>query len=120
MKQWFLEIYANAWLAGLLYWLPMAFCAFGYLVRTARNFAKDRRARVQVGGYYHPTDTVGSLLGRAVMTILPIGNLFAAIFDVAPDLLGRFFKWLHRVFDQPLVPDLPDGKERRAVPEERL
>lgn len=31
-------------------------------------------------------------------------NLLAACFDLAPKMLGRFFEWIGRVFDQPLVP----------------
>lgn len=113
-----LDVYNNTLLAGLLYWLPLGFCAAGYIARTARNFATDRRQRTTPGVYYRPTDTLGSLIGRAVVSLLPIGNLLAAIFDLGPEVFGRFFEFIGRVFNQPLVPDLPDGQEirnRRAV-----
>jgi hypothetical protein len=113
MIDWVLGLWANKWIAFLLYWVPAAFCAVGYLLRTARNFRKDRAKRVEVGAYYHPTDTLGTLIGRAVVTILPIGNLLAGLFDLSPEVFGRFFTWIGKVFDQPLVPDFDDGDERR-------
>ncbi len=113
LQSWALRIWSDAWLAGLLYWLPLGFCAVGYIARTARNFATDRRERVRPGAFYRPTDTLGSLIGRALVTMLPVGNLLAAIFDLSPEVFGKFFEWIGKVFNQPLVPDLPDGSERR-------
>jgi hypothetical protein len=115
MTDWVLGLWANKWIAFGLYWLPLAFCAFGYVVRTARNFAKDRAERMRAGAYYHPTDTIGTLIGRGVVTIVPIANFCAAVFDLAPEVFGRFFKWIGRVFDQPLVPDVPNGPEIRKA-----
>jgi hypothetical protein len=111
---WVLNLWANRWIAFGLYWLPLAFCAFGYILRTGRNFRKDRAKRVEVGEFYHPTDTIGTLIGRGLLTIIPLANVCAAVFDLAPEVFGKFFSWLERVFSQPLVPDLPNGKEIRA------
>lgn len=113
MIDYVLGLWANKWIALGLYWLPLAFCAYGYLVRTAHNFAKDRRTRVTPGAYYSPTDTLGTLIGRGFVTIIPLANVCAAVFDLAPEVFGRFFDWISRVFNVPLVPDLPDGEARR-------
>lgn len=111
MMNWVLGLWANKWIALGMYWLPFAFCAVGYLIRTARNFAKDRALRVTPGAlFYHPTDTLGTLIGRGFVTVLPVANLCAAVFDLAPEVFGRFFSWIGRVFNQPLVPDLPNGE----------
>lgn len=115
MIDWTLSIWANQWIAFGLYWAPLAFCAVGYFARTMRNFTKDRSERIKPGGYYVPTDTLGTLIGRAVVTLLPVGNLLAAVFDLAPEVFGRFFKWISRVFNHPLVPDFKDGPERRKA-----
>lgn len=115
IHEWTMTIWSDTWLAALLYWLPLGFCALGYIARTASNFAKDRKERVRPGAFYRPTDTMGSLIGRAVVSVLPIGNLLAAIFDLSPEVFGKFFEWLRAVFDQPLVPDLPDGQELRSA-----
>lgn len=113
LQQFATRIWSDALLAGLLYWLPVAFCTLGYIARTARNFAHDRKQRITPNAFYRPTDTVGSLIGRAMVSILPVGNLLAAIFDLSPEVFGKFFDLLRRVFDQPLVPDFQDGAERR-------
>jgi hypothetical protein len=103
------NVTANFWTAFMLYWLPLILCAVGYLIRTWQNYQKDIKARAKCDtdgkGYYSPTDTLGSLIARAIVTILPIGNMLAAIFDVAPDLFGSFFKWMGKIFNQPLVPE---------------
>lgn len=91
-----------------LYWLPLVLCAFGYTVRTAKNIQKDKEERSRIEkkgeGYYEPTDTIGDLIGRSVITIIPIGNLWAALFDVSPEVFERLFEWIGKTFNQPLVP----------------
>jgi hypothetical protein len=86
----------------LLYWLPLSVCVFWYTVRTWANYQKDMAKRDD--NFYRPTDTIGSLIGRALVSIIPVANLLAAIFDIAPGMLSVFFSWIGRVFDQPLVP----------------
>lgn len=113
MIDWVLGLWANKWIAFGLYWVPLAFCAVGYILRTGRNFKKDRAARVKPGGIYYPTDTLGTLIGRGLVTVIPVANFGAAVFDLAPEVFGRFFDWIGRVFNQPLVPDLPNGAEMR-------
>jgi hypothetical protein len=93
----------------LLYWVPTAFCAFGYLIKTAENTRKDivnrdRLEREKASDKYVPTDTIGSIIGRGIVSIMPVANLFAAVFDVAPTVFGRFFAMVGRVFNQPIVP----------------
>lgn len=93
----------------LLYWIPLAICAFGYFLRTLKNYRKDLASRseaIETDGHYRPTDTVGTLIGRGIAATIPVCNLLCAIFDVAPSLLGRFFGFIGRVFDQPLVPKI--------------
>lgn len=93
------------YLAALLYWLPLAFCAVGYTVRTYRNCAADMDRRSKLRGYYNPTDTLGTLIGRAVITLLPVGNLLAAVFDLGFEAWTLVFKCLEKLFSVPLVPD---------------
>lgn len=91
----------------LLYWVPLSLCAFGYTIRTWVNYQKDVKERTRCemrGDVYHPTDTIGTLIARGLATMIPIINLWAAAFDVAPKMFGRFFGWLDAVFNQPLVP----------------
>lgn len=112
---WTLGLWANKWIAFGLYWVPLAFCAVGYVMRTARNFRHDRSERNRKGAHYHPTDTLGTLIGRGIVSIIPIANFCAALFDLSPEVFGRFFRWIERVFNVPLVPDYADGNERRKA-----
>ena len=101
----------NGLIALLLFWLPLLLCLYGYAIRSFRAFANDRAARAtaelpasQSNGYYLPSITIGTLVGRVLISVVPIVNLFAAIFDVAPEVFGDFFRWCGKAFDIPLVP----------------
>lgn len=98
----------NGWIALLLYWLPLVLCAIGYSVRSVRRYNKDRTARAKADAdpkaYYWPELKLGDLIGYAFVTVCPIGNLLAVIFDVGAPMIREFFWWLGSVFDIPLVP----------------
>jgi hypothetical protein len=123
-----LSYWANPWIAVFLYWLPLSICAVGYTLKTFENYQKDFRARgvyiakltaakalektdsgraMRTVGYYYPTDKIGTLIGRAVVSICPIANLWAAMFDVSPRLFHRLIQQIEKFFDPPLVPS-PD------------
>ncbi len=93
----------NSIIGIILYWVPLSLCAFGYTVRTIRNYRTDLIQRRSVN-YYTPTDTIGDLIGRGFASTMPLVNLWCAMVDVGPDIFGNFFKWMGRVFSQPLVP----------------
>lgn len=92
----------------LLYFVPMLFCLTFYFVRTARNYVGDRKQRelaeTDKGIHYYPRDTIGSIIGRVLVSIIPIANIWAAMFDLAPSVFGKAFSWIGKVFNQPLVP----------------
>ena len=99
----------NGWIAMLLYWLPLALCAYGYFIRGIQKYRAELQKREQAESkdppdYYNPELTIGTLIGYALLIVLPIANLFAATFDVAPRVFGDFFVWIGKVFNIPLVP----------------
>lgn len=108
MLEWILDFQFNSVLGIALYWAPLMLCVIGYTARTAHNYRSDVIARQhkQEGAtsYYSPTDRVGDLIGRAIVTVLPVANLWAAAFDVAPQMFSRLFSAINRIFSQPLVP----------------
>lgn len=112
MLEYITDFRWNSLLGILMYWVPLLFCVYGYLLRTHRNVQKDKRER-ENGSYYMPTDKMGTLIGRGILAILPVGNLFAAIFDLGPEVFGRFFRRLEQLFDIPLVPDTDAAKAKR-------
>jgi hypothetical protein len=61
------------------------------------------------GDVYYPTDTVGTVLGRMLVSWVPIVNLWVTVFEVIPQVFGKFFDWISSALSQPLVPD-NDGK----------
>lgn len=117
-----LDYWLNPWFALLLYWMPLSICFVGYTLRTFENYHKDLRNReiyersqapkppnfpdtkIKYVGYYDPTDTIGTLIGRAIVSIVPVCNIWAAMFDVSPRLFERFIYRIRKLFDQPLVP----------------
>jgi hypothetical protein len=113
MIDWIKAFEFTGWMGLVLYWLPASLCAYGYTLRTWLNYQKDTAARekseaakAETGRalVYHPSDTIGTLIGRGVVTVCPVANLWAASFDVAPKMFASFFAWVGRVFDTPLVP----------------
>lgn len=67
----------------------------------------NRLARCEDSRYashYYPTDKIGTLIGRALVSIVPVANLWAGMFDVAPRLFRRMIERIEKIFDSPLVP----------------
>lgn len=122
LQNWMLAFDFTGWMGFGLYWLPLLLCAYGYTVRTWMNYQKDVADREasellskseltklkSYAPYYSPTDTIGILIGRGLASVIPVVNLWAACFDVAPRLFSAMFAWIGRVFDQPLVPKRKD------------
>lgn len=94
----------NSWLGIMLYWAPLGFCMVGYTIRTFRNVQDDIRRRRTQGFGYSPTDTIGTLIGRALVTLVPVANLWAGLFDLGPTVFQKLYDWLGDTFNQPLVP----------------
>ena len=116
LKLWMMAFDFTSWMGFLLYWLPLSVCAYGYTVRTFLNYQNDvsqreiseearkNDSRITNYSYYSPTDTIGTLIGRGLATVLPVLNMWAACLDIAPKLFSTLFDWTGRIFDQPLVP----------------
>ena len=92
----------------LLYVLPLILCLYGYIIRTWVNIRKDIAKRQEVKccghGYYESTDTIGNVVGRILVSFIPVINIFAALFDVAPEVFSRIFDRILKVLSYPIVP----------------
>jgi amino acid permease len=95
--------YSSIYFGLVLYWLPFLICLFGYSHKTFVNYQKDLKDRNEAK-YYSPTDTVGAVIGRLIVSICPVINLWCAMFDVSPKLLANFITHLEIIFNTPLVP----------------
>ncbi len=102
------EFRFNSMLGIFLYWLPMTFCVIGYIMRTHKNYWDDLKEREKQSkkehGIYWPTDTLGTLVGRAVVSVLPVANLYAVTFDLAPEVFSRIIDKFSKMLNIPLVP----------------
>lgn len=106
MIDWIKDVatwWTTGWLGMLLYWLPTSFCLVGYTLRCWSDVRHDLKVR-DIEKWYHPSITIGTIIGRSILSVIPVANLWAAMFDVAPKLFGDFIDWLGRVFTIPLVP----------------
>lgn len=106
MIEWIKDIstwWVSGWIGMLLYWLPASFCLVGYTLKCWSEVRHDTKAR-ETAQYYSPSITVGTIIGRSILSVIPVANLWAGLFDVAPKLFGDFFEWIGRVFSVPLVP----------------
>ncbi len=90
------------WLVILLYWLPLILCSYYYTLVTVREYNAELVRSTEP--YYYPTMTIGTLIGRLLLTVVPITNLFAAVADVVPAVFGNFSTLVRSVLNTPLVP----------------
>lgn len=98
----------NSWMALFLYWMPLALCTYGYSVEFVQKYRKELQSRAKAEAdekdYYFPSLTLGWIVGHVVLALMPIANMFAAVFDVAPKVFGDLFEWIGKALDIPLVP----------------
>src|SRR3982750_1184775 len=94
MIDWLKSFEFTSTVGLLLYWLPLVFCSVAYVIRTWANYQTDATNRAayerdkeagKSGGYY-PTDTYGSLIGRALAASVPGVNILPPPFDPGPAL----------------------------------
>lgn len=104
----FVGLYQTPWgfWTILLYWIPVLICLVGYLFEFVRDYKADVIASTETR--YDPKLTVGSLLGRLVVSIIPLCNLGLAIFKhagkIIKNVIQAFADWL----DIPFVRHRPD------------
>ena len=108
----------NSIFGFVLYWIPVAICAIGFTLRTIKNCSKEvaHRKQYEEGktSYYDPEETIGRIIGRFIITFIPIANLGIAVCDFGADFVNGFFTWIGRVFDQPLVPRRPRALDKET------
>lgn len=97
MITWIKNYQFNNLLAIYTYWTPLIICMIVYSVRFVRNYRDDLKNSSKE--YYHPSLTVGVIIGHLFLAATPAVNLFAMVFDCA----GSIFRYFGRVFDMPLV-----------------
>lgn len=111
----------TSWVGFWLYWIPLALCAVYFFIQCAIDYWRDAAARSGNDGpnktatttIYLPRLKIGTIVGRAIASICPVVNLWAAIFDAAPFFIGHVGTWLEEMLDIPLIPDSETHKKLR-------
>lgn len=91
----------------VFYWIPLALCAVGYTVRTAKEIKHDvndrRQSDLSPHAYYYPSVTVGTIVGRLLLTAAPLINIAAFVTDLGIDMIGHAFDVISKTLDHPIV-----------------
>ena len=99
----------NSMMGLYLYWAPVIYCLVFYFVRTVVNFRKDKsRHELYLAdpkhNYYSPSETVGGILIRILLSVFPVINIWCALFDLTPDVYKYASKYFDNFLNIPLVP----------------
>lgn len=81
-------------LANLIY--------FSYV--TYKNCRDDAATLSHSPDYYHPTDKVGDILYRVLITFFPVVNILFLLFEAIPLTFPKFVKTIESILEYPLVP----------------
>lgn len=103
------------------YLIPAVICLIGYSLLTWKNYQSDKTRREETRkvdkngrperNYYTPTDHVNDLVKRFLITIIPIVNCLAVIFDIGPDLYEIFYQRFKKFLERPLVKPYITGED---------
>jgi len=109
----------------MLYVIPMGFCQGVFAFDAHMEFISDRKNRIASGASYSPKLTVGRIILRVIVSLIPLINIWAVVWGFAPKLAAlyteRFFDlsidYIIRFCDLmelPLVPDSETHKKQRS------
>ena len=108
MIEWLQETFiwwTSGWIGLLVYWVPAALCVVGYTFETISDYRRDVERRLEAQkserDWYRPELKIGTILWRALISFVPVGNVIALIFDV----LSQYAELVVRFLSIPLVPD---------------
>lgn len=86
------------------YWLPMILCFVGYTGRTWYQIKELRRGRTDKYEYRHlDSITVGTILGRVLLSVTPIVNIIALVFGLSYDMMNKVGSWISNILSFELV-----------------
>ncbi len=108
----------NSYIAIMLFWVPMVVCFVGYSFRGLAAIRTDLVNRKSYlnheTNHYEPKATFGAFLWALFVSILPVGNLIATLFDVGKEVISEILNF-------PLIPkpvSRPPAPERATRDED--
>lgn len=85
----------------VLYVVPTVLCVIGYSIRTAKDVIHDLKNKNET--YYYPKTTVGTIIGRFGLSVIPVINIFVFFMDLAYDWVDKAARLTDRVLNTPVV-----------------
>jgi len=84
-----------------LYWIPLAICLVGYIWDFVKDYQRDLGEYQK--SYYDAHLTLGSILGRLLVSFIPLINIGIVMFYHGWMLVKRIFDSLSLLLNQPIV-----------------
>lgn len=86
------------------YWLPMILCFIGYTGRTWYQVKELKRPKKDNYDYSRvPPLTVGTIIGRILLSTIPLVNIIALVFGLSYDMVSKAGSWISKVLNFELV-----------------
>lgn len=85
------NIVANIYLLIAIYYVPVVGCIVGYTLRTWQEIQTDKKAR-EGKDYYYPKLTYGDIVGRVIISFVPVVNALCFVFDICGDVVKLLSK----------------------------
>lgn len=83
--------------------LPAVLCLVGYFFRTIRKVKEDKARREEYGEWYVPEETIGTILGRIIISLIPTANIFALVLDLFQEAFEKIVPFIKRFINIPLI-----------------
>lgn len=83
--------------------LPAVLCLVGYFFRTIRKVKEDKARRKEYGEWYVPEESIGTVLGRIIVSIIPGLNIAALLVDLFQEIFEKVTEAIKRFVSIPLV-----------------
>ena len=113
MIDWLVNIVTNvsfnSTMAICLYWVPMIICLVGYLFDFVKDYQTD--AKNYQESYYDPKLTIGSILGRLIVSVMPVLNLGMALFKHMGNIIKKILLVCEKALNIPIIRHNPKPKQ---------
>lgn len=83
--------------------LPAVLCLIGYFFRTIKKVKEDQLRQLEHGDWYVPEETIGTVLGRIIISIIPGLNITALLVDLFEETLEKIVPFIRRFINIPLI-----------------
>ena len=87
----------------IFYVVTAVLCLIGYFFRTIRKIKEDKANREQYGEWYAPQETIGTVLGRIIISIIPGLNITALLVDLFDETFEKIIPVIKRFINIPLI-----------------